>query len=174
MLEQVIINLAVNARDAMASGGTLVISTAHRTIPDHSPDLHPEAKPGEFVCLSVADTGCGMDAATRRRAFEPFFTTKEPGKGTGLGLATVYGILKQHHGWIQVESEVGRGTTFDLYFPRAQNKNPLCPRRNRLKLRAGTRPFFWSKTSRTCGSWRGCFWRTSATRFGRRARGWKR
>jgi signal transduction histidine kinase/HAMP domain-containing protein/ActR/RegA family two-component response regulator len=117
MIEQVIMNLAVNARDAMPKGGTLKIRTDLVEMNDTSGQIHPEARLGAFVCLRVADTGCGMDAATKSRIFEPFFTTKEAGKGTGLGLATVYGIVKQHEGWVEVSSEVGKGSTFSVFLP---------------------------------------------------------
>src|SRR5204862_5926709 len=117
MIEQVLMNLAVNARDAMPRGGRFVIATSVRQF-DHAATLvNPEARTGEFICLSVADTGCGMDPITLNRIFEPFFTTKEVGKGTGLGLATVYGIVKQHEGWVEVASEPGKGTNFSVFFP---------------------------------------------------------
>jgi two-component system cell cycle sensor histidine kinase/response regulator CckA len=117
MIEQVIMNLAVNARDAMPAGGTLGITTEAVTLETVDNRAHPEARPGDFVCLAVRDTGSGMDATTQARIFEPFFTTKEVGKGTGLGLATVEGIVKRHFGWIEVESKVGQGTVVRIYFP---------------------------------------------------------
>jgi two-component system, cell cycle sensor histidine kinase and response regulator CckA len=119
MLEQVVMNLCVNARDAMPKGGYLDISVAVKQLDASQAQANIEARPGNFVCLQVADTGCGMDDATRKKIFDPFFTTKEIGKGTGLGLATAYGIIKQHQGWIEVKSTVGGGTTFTLFLPAA-------------------------------------------------------
>jgi CheY-like chemotaxis protein len=117
MIEQVVMNLCVNARDAMLKGGTLTINLCPIIISEHEVHLHPDARPGQFICVRVTDTGCGMDNYTLNRIFEPFFTTKEVGKGTGLGLATVYGIVKQHEGWIEVTSELGKGTTFNVFLP---------------------------------------------------------
>jgi two-component system, cell cycle sensor histidine kinase and response regulator CckA len=117
MIEQVLMNLAVNARDAMPKGGQLLITTQTARIDEKYARRHPDARPGEFVCLQVKDAGIGMDAATMKHIFEPFFTTKEAGKGTGLGLATVYGIVKQHSGWIEVASQPGEGTAFRIFFP---------------------------------------------------------
>jgi len=117
-IEQVIVNLAVNARDAMPGGGALVIKTADFTVDQEFAAQHPELTPGEYVTLTVQDSGAGMTEEVKARLFEPFFTTKEVGKGTGLGLATCYGILKQNGGHIEVESEMGKGSTFRLYLPR--------------------------------------------------------
>ena len=117
MVEQIVMNLAANARDAMPKGGKLLITTSAAEIDAAYVRQHPEARVGWFVCLTVSDTGCGMEPKVLQRIFEPFFTTKEVGKGTGLGLATVYGVVKQHHGWIEVQSEVGVGTTFKILLP---------------------------------------------------------
>ncbi|HLP00686.1 MAG TPA: ATP-binding protein [Opitutaceae bacterium] len=117
MLEQVLMNLAVNARDAMPRGGRLLIELDARAFTEAQARRHPEARAGEFVCLSVSDTGVGIAPENIVRIFEPFFTTKEVGKGTGLGLAIVYAIVRQHEGWIEVESAVGRGTSFRVFLP---------------------------------------------------------
>ncbi len=119
MIEQVTMNLVVNSRDAMPNGGTLRISTTAVQFDAEDLARNAQARLGSFVCLTVSDTGCGMDAKTLERIFEPFFTTKPVGKGTGLGLATVYGIVDQHKGWLEVTSHPGQGTTFKVYFPAA-------------------------------------------------------
>ena len=119
-IEQVVMNLMLNARDAMPQGGRLTIETENQDLDEAFCRTHSWAQPGRFACLSVTDTGCGMDPATRQHIFEPFFTTKDVGKGTGLGLATVDRIVRDHGGLIHVRSELGHGTTFRVYFPVAQ------------------------------------------------------
>lgn len=117
MLDQVLMNLAVNARDAMPNGGRLRIETAEQVIEAEQARRHPEASPGRQVRISVSDTGGGIPPEILPHIFEPFFTTKAPGKGTGLGLATVFGIVQQHRGWLEVESQPGQGTTFHIFLP---------------------------------------------------------
>jgi signal transduction histidine kinase/ActR/RegA family two-component response regulator len=117
MFQQIIVNLVVNARDAMSSGGKLTIRASLATFAAADLSVHAERRAGQFIRLSVSDTGSGMNNAVVKHLFEPFFTTKDVGKGMGLGLATVHGMVNQNQGWIEVESEIGKGTTFDIYFP---------------------------------------------------------
>jgi two-component system, cell cycle sensor histidine kinase and response regulator CckA len=127
MIEQVLMNLAVNSRDAMPKGGKLGITTTAITISHGHVELNPEATAGQFVCLTFSDTGCGIPPENLPRIFEPFFTTKELDRGTGLGLATVYGIIKQHQGWIKVNSEVNKGTTIQIFLPATNERSSNAP-----------------------------------------------
>ena len=129
-IEQVIMNLMINARDAMPEGGTITIRTRNATVRDEYVKTHPYARPGKFVCLSIEDTGIGMDSEVAEHIFEPFFTTKEQGKGTGLGLAVVYGIVKKHKGWIVADSRPGEGTVFTIFFPVSTEESSPEPGRH--------------------------------------------
>jgi nitrogen-specific signal transduction histidine kinase/CheY-like chemotaxis protein len=125
-LEQILINLVLNARDALASGGVIHVRTSLAVISEEQAQANADARPGKYACLTVTDEGCGMNAHILDRIFDPFFTTKDVGKGTGLGLSMIHGIVKQHDGWIGVRSEVGRGSTFNIYFPLAGENAPVA------------------------------------------------
>lgn len=137
MVEQVLLNLVVNARDAMPRGGDLRIEVQNVSVTDEHLLANPDSRIGTFVLLKVSDTGCGIPPEILPRLFEPFFTTKEVGKGTGLGLATVYGIIKQHQGWIEVESAIAHGTTFFIYFPIASQPRRAVEKPNLVSVSSG-------------------------------------
>jgi CheY-like chemotaxis protein len=162
-IEQVIMNLAVNARDAMSAGGRLTIETGNIKLDERFVRNHVEGTPGSYVMLQVRDNGQGMSEEVVAQIFEPFFTTKEQGKGTGLGLSTVYGIVKQSEGYIYVDSELGRGTSFTIYLPRVDDVTSVresglvtdsLPVGNETILLVEDEPLvrqFVSKTLRSCG-----------------------
>lgn len=145
MVDQVLMNLAVNARDAMPEGGRLIIETSEKIVDENLARTNPDATPGRYTCLSVSDSGCGIPPEVLPRIFEPFFTTKEPGKGTGLGLATVFGIVKQHRGWIKVYSEDALGTTFQVFLPASGASAAAAAEAARPKPRGGTETILFAE-----------------------------
>jgi CheY-like chemotaxis protein len=137
-MDQVIMNLAVNARDAMPAGGKLTIETANLEAGKDHPGRDSNLEPGQYVMLAISDTGAGMDAATKSHLFEPFFTTKDKGKGTGLGLSIVYGIVSQNGGAIRLYSEPGKGTTFKIYLPMVEAEPEVAPATMPSVVNSGT------------------------------------
>ncbi|MCC6486173.1 MAG: PAS domain S-box protein [Candidatus Hydrogenedentes bacterium] len=138
MIEQTLMNLVVNGRDAMPKGGVLTLSTDNRLIDEIYCERYPGVGPGRYVLLSVTDSGCGMSEQIREKAFEPFFTTKGPGKGSGLGLATVYGVVKQHHGAVELHSEIDKGTTFNVFLPAVERRAAHADSNVHIQVAGGT------------------------------------
>ncbi|MDB5105855.1 MAG: sensor hybrid histidine kinase [Fibrobacteres bacterium] len=136
-VEQIVLNLAINARDAMPEGGTLSVETRNVTLRETDPQPDPGMESGDYVLLRLSDTGCGMDASARSHLFEPFFTTKEPGMGAGLGLATVYGIVKQSGGYLVVDADPGCGSVFRIFLPAIRALPPEREKRSIPSIRAG-------------------------------------
>ena len=145
MLDQAVMNLCLNARDAMPNGGILTVETSLTELNAESAQTHAEARPGKFVCLKISDTGSGIEASMLKHLFEPFFTTKGVGEGSGLGLASTYGIVHQHKGWMSVDSVLGQGTHFHIYLPLSERAETI---------RRTTAPCFLSRdrTRRFCSS----------------------
>jgi two-component system cell cycle sensor histidine kinase/response regulator CckA len=152
-LEQVLVNLGTNAKDAMPNGGRLVIKTENIVLDEQYCRQHAEVIPGSYVLMTVSDTGLGMDTETARQIFDPFFTTKEVGKGTGLGLSMVYGVVKSHGGYISCYSEPGVGTTFRIYLPvsGADSVTESVKRLMTETITGETKPYCWWMTKRPCG-----------------------